>query len=83
MEKLHVLVVDDELGMRMAIRKALRNHRMQLPDIDGDFGFEIDLAETGEEAIEKIMSRRPDILLLDYKLPGMSGLDLLERVAHT
>ena len=35
-------------------------------------------AETGEEALEKIGQRVPDILLLDLKLPGISGLDVLE-----
>jgi len=48
--------------------------------VDDEVGFTTDLAESGEEAIEKINAIRPDILLLDYKLPSMSGLDVLEHV---
>jgi len=80
MQKLQTLVVDDEIGMRLSIQRALNKHRLTLPDIDEEIGFEVDLAETGEEALSKIEANRPDILLLDYKLPGISGLDVLEKV---
>ncbi len=81
MEKLRTLVVDDELGMRLGIRKTLRNFSMRLADIDAEFGFEIDMAETAEEALTKINVRHPDILILDYKLPAMSGLELLDNIS--
>ena len=80
MQTLRTLVVDDEIGMRLSIQRALIKHRLNLPDVDEDIGFEVDLAETGEEALLKIEANRPDILLLDYKLPGISGLDVLEKV---
>ncbi|MDD5765065.1 MAG: response regulator [Candidatus Marinimicrobia bacterium] len=80
MQYLRTLIVDDEPGMRLGIQKALSKYIMRLPDVNEEIGFVIDLAETGEEAIEKINANRPDILLLDYKLPSMSGLEVLEQV---
>ena len=80
MDTLRVLIVDDEPGMRLAIRKALQKMSIAIPDVEGSVCFEVDMAESGEEAIEKITHARPDILLLDYKLPKMSGLDVLDAV---
>jgi len=80
MVKLKTLVVDDELGMRMGVKRSLSKFVMHLPDVDYEIGFDVDIAGTGEEALQKIMSHKPDILLLDYKLPGISGLDILEKV---
>ncbi len=79
-ELLRILVVDDEPGMRLGVSRALRDYRVDLPDIEDEVAFEVDQAETGEVAIEKIEAQVPDILLLDHKLPGMSGLDVLERL---
>lgn len=80
MDRLRVLIVDDELGIRLAIARALAHHVVPLPDFHLEFGFETDQAGTGEEALEKIEKAPPDIVLLDHKLPGMSGLDVLERL---
>ncbi|MBD3290639.1 response regulator [candidate division KSB1 bacterium] len=80
MEVLKTLVVDDELGMRMSIKRALTKYKANLPDIDEPVIFDVDVAETGEEALDKINTEKPDVLLLDYKLPGISGLELLEKV---
>ncbi|MFA6744001.1 MAG: response regulator, partial [Candidatus Neomarinimicrobiota bacterium] len=80
MYNLRTLVVDDELGMRLGIQKALSRYKMQLAEVAAEVGFIVEMAESAEEAIEKINTDRPDILLLDYKLPSMSGLDLLERI---
>ncbi|MFH1212540.1 MAG: hybrid sensor histidine kinase/response regulator [Candidatus Neomarinimicrobiota bacterium] len=80
MQILRTLVVDDELGMRLGIQKALSRYKMQLPEVEEEIGFVVEMAESAEEAIEKINAGRPDILLLDYKLPSMSGLDLLEQI---
>ncbi len=81
MESLRVLVVDDEPGMRLGVERVLRNFSVSLPEIEGDVHFEISQAETGEEALELIDSFSPAILLLDNKLPGISGLDVLEQIA--
>ena len=80
MNTLKVLVVDDEPGMRMGVCRSLQNHTIELPDIDEKFDIQAEAAETAEQALEIISERQPDILLLDHKLPGMSGLDVLERL---
>jgi signal transduction histidine kinase len=75
-----VLVVDDEPGMRTGIARALRDFSVRLQDFNGEVYFQVDQSGSGEEALEKIAVDPPDILLLDHKLPGISGLDVLERI---
>jgi signal transduction histidine kinase len=82
MERLRVLVVDDELGMRLAVSRALERFSVRFPEMSEEVGFEMDQAATGEEALEKIRTSPPDILLLDYKLPGLSGLEILGTLAE-
>jgi len=79
---LRTLVVDDELGMRRSISKALTKTTLTIPDIDEKIGFEVDTAADGQEALEKIETQRPDLLLLDYKLPDITGLDILDQVTR-
>ena len=43
--------------------------------------FVVEQAESGEEALDKIDAQPPDILLLDHKMPGISGLEVLDRLA--
>ncbi|HOZ47806.1 MAG TPA: response regulator [Candidatus Hydrogenedentes bacterium] len=83
MERLKVLVCDDEAGMRAAVARTLRSFVVSIPDMDDEVGFDVVEAETGERALELIQGHPPDILLLDHKLPGMSGLDVLEEIART
>lgn len=81
MNALRVLVVDDEYWIRMAVIRALRDFTVSVRDVGEDVRFEIDEAETGEEAVAKIGVQPPHILLLDMKLPGIGGLEVLEHVA--
>jgi two-component system, sensor histidine kinase and response regulator len=81
METLRILVVEDEYGMRLAIARALRDYTIHIPEIEEKIGFTIEQVEVAEEALTIINDKPPDIILLDYKLPGMSGLDLLTRVS--
>ena len=80
METLHILVVDDEYGMRRGADRALRDMVLQLPDIGGEVRFEIRTAATGKELEEILNEGKTDILLLDHKLPDAAGLDLLEGI---
>jgi two-component system KDP operon response regulator KdpE len=65
----HILVVDDEIEIVRALRRTLTAH-----------GYKVFTASSGEEAVEVTSKRRPDLLLLDLLLPGMSGLEVCRRV---
>ena len=82
MDTLQVLVCDDEPGMRLSVARALRDFTFSVAGISDGVNFTVDLAETGEEAVEKVVATPPDILLLDHKLPGISGLDVLDQIAE-
>ncbi len=82
MEALRVLVVDDEAGIRHGITRALRNYTVRLPEMDGEVRFEVETAGSGEEALQAIDAHAPDLMLLDYKLGGMSGIDVLKRLGR-
>ncbi len=60
-----VLVVDDEQEIVRVLRRSLSAH-----------GYMVLVAKSGEEAIEVVSQQRPDLLLLDLLLPGMSGLEV-------
>jgi two-component system nitrogen regulation response regulator GlnG len=64
-----ILVADDEESMRWVLSKALRKK-----------GFEVDLAHDGRQALELIKQGSYDLAILDIKMPGINGLDLLDRV---
>jgi len=67
-----VLVVDDEPEIVRALQRALTAH-----------GYTVLTASSGEEAIEMVAQQRPDLLLLDLLLPGMSGLEVCRQVRAT
>jgi hypothetical protein len=77
---LKVLVIDDEPGIRSGVTRILRDFHVTYPFMDEDYTFDIQLASTGEEGITMIESDKPDIILLDNKLPGIQGVDVLEYV---
>jgi two-component system, OmpR family, KDP operon response regulator KdpE len=64
-----ILVVDDEREIVRALRRALSAN-----------GYTVLSASSGEEALEVFAKQRPDLLLLDLLLPGMSGLEVCRRV---
>ncbi len=80
MSTLKILVVDDEPGIRSGISRILRNFRVDYPFMDEAFEFDVIEASTGEAGIEIIESNQPDILLLDNKLPGIQGIEVLEYI---
>jgi signal transduction histidine kinase len=80
-QTLRILAVDDEPGMQQGIARALRDFRLSLPYMQMEVGFEVTTTDSGETALELIEKIAPDILLLDHKLPGISGLDVLEKIA--
>jgi two-component system response regulator AtoC len=66
--KLSVLVVDDEALIRKSLSKVLRAK-----------GYAVETASTGEEGLEKLASVRPQVLILDMRLPDTDGLSVLRR----
>ena len=64
-----ILVADDEESMRWVLSKAFRKK-----------GLIVDLANDGDAALKMIQSDSYDLAILDIKMPGISGLDLLDRV---
>ncbi len=80
MDTIKVLVVDDELGIRASISRILTRLTIVIPEHDSEVNFEVETAETGEQALEMLRAAPPNILLLDNKLPGISGIEVLEEV---
>jgi two-component system, sensor histidine kinase and response regulator len=80
MAVLKVLVIDDEPGIRSGVTRILRDFHVTYPFMDEDYTFEVLQAPTGEEGITIIETNKPDIILLDNKLPGIQGVDVLEYV---
>lgn len=68
-KNISVLVVDDESAIREMIRFAL-----------GKSDMTVECAANGQEALEKINERPPDIILLDWMMPNMSGPELTRRL---
>ena len=64
-----VLVVDDEPAFREGLQVALSTE-----------GFDVSVAEDGEQALEQYAATRPDIILLDVMLPRMSGIDVCRTI---
>jgi signal transduction histidine kinase len=80
MAVLKVLVIDDEPGIRSGVTRILRNFHVTYPFMDEDYTFEVTEAASGEDGIAIVESNMPDILLLDNKLPGMQGVDVLDYI---
>jgi two-component system response regulator AtoC len=64
-----ILVVDDEPAMRLLLTSILK-----------DEGHEVTAASSGEEALQLLASRHYHLVVTDLKMPGLSGLELLEQV---
>jgi two-component system, sensor histidine kinase and response regulator len=80
MAVLKVLVIDDEPGIRSGVSRILNNFHVTYPFMDEDYTFEVTEAATGEDGIAILERDMPDILLLDNKLPGIQGVEVLEYI---
>lgn len=69
---LKFLVVDDSKAMQTIVQRVLANAGYQ----DHDFKF----ASNGKQALNEIMSWRPDMVLLDWHMPEMTGIEVIEKV---
>jgi two-component system response regulator MprA len=65
----HILVVDDEPAVRRALERALR--------LDS---YEVELAEDGEQALDRLAERPADAVVLDVMMPGIDGIEVCRRM---
>jgi len=66
-----ILVVDDERSIRNTLKDILEYEK-----------YEVDLAEDGQKALEKVGSAEYDIILCDIKMPGLDGIEVLEHLSE-
>ena len=64
-----VLMVEDDASIASMYRLRLRAA-----------GFEVEIAPTGEEGVERALAAPPDVVLLDIMLPGIDGIEVLRRI---
>jgi DNA-binding NtrC family response regulator len=69
MKKNKLLVVDDEHLIRWSLEQNLKKQ-----------GYEVVTAGSGEDALRLVREEQPDLVLLDIQLPGISGIDVLEKI---
>ena len=72
-KKFRILVVDDELIVRDSLRAWL----------DDEEGFAVDTAESGPDALGKLEKQSYQLMLLDIKMPGMDGVEVLKKAKET
>ncbi len=77
---LSLLVVDDEEGMRMGVRRSLRHFSMKTEETGEVVKLDVTEAASGEEAIILMKKSPPDIVLLDNKMEGISGIEVLHWI---
>ncbi|MCL4872514.1 response regulator [bacterium] len=68
-EKFKILIADDDLDLRELLIEAVRN-----------WGYEVSLARDGEEALKKLRMDHFHMVITDLMMPGMDGLQLLQRI---
>lgn len=66
-----ILIVEDEQLLRAGLKLSLTR-----------FGYEVEEAASGEEALERLRARAADLVLLDIHLPGLHGVELMERICR-
>lgn len=71
-ETYHILIVEDSELDRQVYKRYLKK--------DQDYNYEILEAETGEEALDIVLTDKPDFILIDFLLPDMNGLELIEII---
>ena len=67
-----MMIIDDEPMVICGIKKIIAWEKYEI-EICGE-------AEDGEEGLKKIIELMPDLALIDLKMPGMNGIDLIQRV---
>jgi signal transduction histidine kinase len=81
MKTLKLLVIDDEPGICAGIKRTLKNFTLHFPFLEEDLNFDVLTTGTGEDGLDAFDKEKPDIVLLDNKLPGIQGIDVLDIIA--
>lgn len=68
-----ILVVDDEVHIRMLLEQTLE-------ELEDDYGIELLTAENGEEGLDCIREKHPDLVFLDIMMPYMNGYEVCQAV---
>lgn len=68
---LRILIVDDEASLRMTVRAGLEQ-----------LGYSVEEAATGLEGLNKLSVQAFDVLILDLKMPGMQGLEVMQHLSE-
>ena len=66
---MHILVVDDDRAVRESLRRSLAFN-----------GYDVELAEDGQAALDAVQARRPDAMVLDVMMPRVDGLEVCRRL---
>ncbi len=69
---MRILVVDDDRAVRESLRRSLQFN-----------GYQVDLAGDGQQALESVVDRRPDAMVLDVMMPRLDGLEVCRRLRST
>lgn len=67
---MNVLIIDDEKSIRFSLKTGIKKLK----------GIEVFAAESGEEGLDIIMNNKIDLAIIDIKLPGIDGIEVLERI---
>jgi CheY-like chemotaxis protein len=68
-ENANILIVDDQSGIRMTLKRILEKR-----------GYQISVAESGEEALEAVRKQRFQLVLMDIRMQGMTGVDAFIQI---
>jgi len=69
MNKVKILIVDDEVDYLSVMQERLES-----------WGYEVFLAQGGKEGLAAVKEKFPDIVVLDYFMPGIDGVEVLRRI---
>jgi DNA-binding response OmpR family regulator len=68
-EEISVLIVDDEIALANTLAQRLQMRNLK-----------VDTAYDGEQALSKLENGKPDVIVLDLRMPGMDGMDVLRAI---
>lgn len=77
---LKVWIVDDEPGMCLGAKRAIDKWKETFQDLDTEAIYKVETMESGESFLERLKEDSPNILLLDGRLPGIDGMEVLEKL---